>query len=104
MQTLNYFQKKIKLIFCPWKLKKNGPQKLLIIGPNLLFHSPAQPTAHNPELIFQIIKFREQASVLLSVQWGYLGTLTIFQSGGWCRLHPPYMRISSFLERSAVPA
>jgi hypothetical protein len=32
------------------------------------FHSLAQPTANSPELIFHIIKCREQASVLLSVE------------------------------------
>jgi hypothetical protein len=51
------------LVFLPTKSWKNRPQKLLIIGPNLLFHS----TAHSPELIFHIIKCREQASVLFSV-------------------------------------
>ena len=52
--------------FCPQKIEKKHPQKLLIIGPNLLFHSPAQPTAQNWFFIC-IIKCREQASVLLSV-------------------------------------
>ena len=33
----------------------------------LLFHSPAQTTAHSSELIFHIIKSRDQTSVLLSV-------------------------------------
>ena len=32
-----------------------------------LFHSPAQTTAHSPELIFHIMKSRDQTSVLLSV-------------------------------------
>jgi hypothetical protein len=40
---------------------------LLIIGPNLLFHSPAQPTANSPKSIFHIIKMSHQASVVLSV-------------------------------------
>ena len=35
--------------------------------PNPFFHSPAQTTAHSPELIFQIMKSWEQTSVLLSV-------------------------------------
>ena len=34
------------------KTLKNGPQKLLIIDPNPFFHSPAQTTAHSPELVF----------------------------------------------------
>ena len=33
----------------------------------LLFHSPAQTTAHSSELIYHIMKFRDQTSVLLSV-------------------------------------
>ena len=35
----------------------------------LLFHSPAQTTAHSPELIFHIMKSRDQTSVLLSVAY-----------------------------------
>ena len=49
------------------KTLKNGPQKLLIIGPNFFFHSPAQPTAHSPELIFHIINMSQDTSVSLSV-------------------------------------
>ena len=49
------------------KTWKNRPQKLLIIGPNLFFHSPAQLTAHSPELIFQIINMSQDSSVSLSV-------------------------------------
>ena len=52
-----------KFYFFPTKSLKNRPQKLLIISPNLLFHSPA----HSPELIFHIIKCREQAFVLIVV-------------------------------------
>jgi hypothetical protein len=44
----NIFKKKLNW-FLPMKTLKNWPQKLLIIGPNLFFHSPAQPTAHNPQ-------------------------------------------------------
>ena len=52
------------------KTLKNGLQKLLIIGPNLFFHSPAHPTAHSPELIFHIIKNMSQdTSVSLSVDF-----------------------------------
>ena len=47
--------------------KKNGPRKLLIISPNPFFHSQAQSTVNSPELIFHILKCREQASILLSV-------------------------------------
>ena len=55
------------VFFLPTKCWKNHPQKLLIIGPNLLFHSPAQPTANSPKSIFHIIKMYHQTSVLLSV-------------------------------------
>ena len=43
---------------------KNGPQKLLIIGPKLFFHSTAQTS---PELIFHIINMSQDSSVSLSV-------------------------------------
>ena len=43
---------------------------MLIIGPNPFFHSPTQTTAHSPELIFHIMKSRDQTSVLLSVAIG----------------------------------
>ena len=56
-----------RFFFLPTKSWKNLPQKLLIIGPNLLFHSPAQPIANSPKSIFHIIKMSHQASVLLSV-------------------------------------
>ena len=47
----------------------NLVKKLLIIGPNLFFHSPAHPTAHSPKSIFHIIKMSHQASVLnLAIQ------------------------------------
>jgi hypothetical protein len=49
------------------KTLKDGPQKLLIIGPNLFFHSPAQPTAHSPDLIFHIMNMSQDTSVSLSV-------------------------------------
>ena len=37
LQALQYFQKKIKFIFCPWEHRKIKPQKLLIIVPKLFF-------------------------------------------------------------------
>ena len=63
VQTLQYFKKPL-----PTKSWKNHSQKLLIIGSNLLFHSPAQPTANSPKSIFHIIKMSHQASVLLFVK------------------------------------
>ena len=41
--------------------------KTLENGPNLFFHSPPQPTAHSPELIFHIINMSQDLSVSLSV-------------------------------------
>ena len=64
MQTLKCFQFfKIFYFFAHKKLEKL-PQKLLIIGPNLYFHSPTH--SQQPK-IFHIIKISHQASVLLSV-------------------------------------
>ena len=40
-----------------------------------MFHSPAQTTAHSPELIFHIMKSRDQTSVLLSVVRPYLAII-----------------------------
>ena len=37
--------------------KINCPQKLLIIGPNLFFHCPVQPTAHSPGLNFHYYEY-----------------------------------------------
>ena len=48
---------------------KNRPQKLLIIVPTIFFHSPAQPTAHSPKLIFHVINMSQDSSVSLSVVW-----------------------------------
>ena len=41
--------------------------KTLENGPNLFFHSPPQPTAHSPELIFHIINMSQDTSASLSV-------------------------------------
>ena len=53
----------------PIKTLKSGPQKLLIIGPNLLFtvQPSPEPIAHSPELIFHIINMSQDSSVSLSV-------------------------------------
>jgi hypothetical protein len=53
-----FAHKKLKKPFI--KVAHNRPK------PFISQSSPAQPTAHSPELIFHIIKCREQASVLLS--------------------------------------
>ena len=55
-----------KNIFSPENIKKR-PQKLLTIGPKLFFHKYGLDAETSPELIFHIIKCREQVSVLLSV-------------------------------------
>ena len=49
---------------------KNGPQKLLIIGPDP-FISQSSPE-HSPELIFHIMKSLNQTSVLLSMGQSHL--------------------------------
>ena len=51
---------------------KKRPQKLLIIGPKLFFHKKDPAAQTSPELIFHIIKCREQASVLLSVYYSQI--------------------------------
>ena len=57
------------LFFVPVYIVKIStvPKKLLRIGPDPFFHSPAQATVHSPKLIFHVMKFRDQKSVLLSV-------------------------------------
>ena len=59
-----FSKKKDNFLFHPEKVK-NRPQKLLIIGPDH-FISQSSPD-HSPELIFHIMKSRDQTSVLLSV-------------------------------------
>ena len=60
---------------------KNWPQKLLIIGPDP-FISQSSPD-HSPELIFQIMKSRDQTSVLWSMQ----SALLIFRSSYGSDIH-----------------
>ena len=67
VQTLKYFQKNLEFNFLSIKTLKNGPQKLLIIGPDPFISQSAQATPHSPELIFPIMNSRDQTSVLLSV-------------------------------------
>ena len=78
------FKKISTFFFTPEKLK-NRPQKLLIISPTPFFSqsSPAQTTAHSPELSFHIMKFRDQTSVLLSVEYSkqFLMNLVLFCLG-----------------------
>ena len=59
----------LDLFFVPVYIVKIStvPKKLLRIGPDPFFHSPAQATVHSPKLIFHVMKFRDQKSVLLSV-------------------------------------
>ena len=46
---------------------KYRPQKLLIIGPNLFFHSTCLAAETSQELIFNIINMSQDSSVSLSV-------------------------------------
>ena len=45
-----------------------GLKSCSLLAQTLLFHSPAQTTAHSPELIFHIMNSRDQTSILLSVE------------------------------------
>ena len=60
----NVFKENLEIFFYPEKVIK---QALKVAHYTLLFHSPAQTTTHSPELIFHIIKSRDQTFVLLSV-------------------------------------
>ena len=60
------FKKNLKFLFDPEKVKKqahNRPRPFY-------FTVQPRPTAHSPELILHIMKFRDQTSVLLSVLAG----------------------------------
>ena len=61
------FSKRIKKKFWPAKSEKTGLKSYSLSAQTLLSHSPAQTTAHSQELIFHIMKSRDQTSVLLSV-------------------------------------
>ena len=54
----------------PWKIEKNTQKSCSESAQTPFSHSPVQATAHNPKLIFHIMKFRDQTSVLLSVLKG----------------------------------
>ena len=79
------FSKKNLNFFLTPKKGKNGPQKLLIIGPDPFFHRPAQATAHSPKLTFHIMKSRDQTSVLLSVRQSFF--LSCHSPESDCTLH-----------------
>ena len=65
------FTKRIKKNFWPAKSEKTGLKIYSLSAQTLLSHSPAQTTAHSPELIFHIMKVRNQASTLLSVDQSF---------------------------------
>ena len=50
-----------------WNLKKNKPQKLLIIGPKLFFHRTGPAAQTSPELIFHHINISQDSSLFISV-------------------------------------
>ena len=55
-----------------WGPRKSEKAGLKSCSAQTLFsHCPAQTTAHSPELIFQIMKSRDQTSVLLFVSKGF---------------------------------
>ena len=49
------------------KKRKNGPQKLLIIGPDPFIPQSSPGHSPQPKIDFYILKSRDQTSVLLSV-------------------------------------
>ena len=61
------FKKKLKKHFLTRKSEKTGLKSCSESAQTLLLHSPAQTTAHIPELIFYVMKSRDQTSVLLSM-------------------------------------
>ena len=64
------FQKKIKKNFDPEKVKKQASKVAHNRPKPSYFTVQPRPTAHSPELIFHIMKSRDQTSVLLSVVQG----------------------------------
>ena len=60
------FSKKNSNLFFAHENIKNGPQKLLIIGPKLFFHKYGPAAQTSPELIFHIINMSQDSSVSLS--------------------------------------
>ena len=56
------------------KAYKNGPQKLLLIGPKLIFHSIGATAQTSPKLIFHIINMIQESS------FPYLWSEPIFSS------------------------
>ena len=61
------FKKKFKFFFDPEKVKKRASKVAHNRPRPFYFTVQPRPTAHSPELIFHIIKSRDQTSVLLSV-------------------------------------
>jgi hypothetical protein len=59
--------KKTLIYFLTMKKLKNGPQKLLIIGPKHFFHKYGPAAQTSPELIFYIINMSQDSYVSLSV-------------------------------------
>ena len=61
------FSKKINIFFDPEKVKKLASKVAHNRPRPFYFTVQPRPTAHSPELIFHIMKSRDQTSVLLSV-------------------------------------
>ena len=70
---LQCFQKNFKIFFDPEKVKKQALKVAHNRPRPFYFTVQPRPTAHSPELIFHIMKSRDQTSVLLSVE-----QLTVF--------------------------
>ena len=67
VDAIIFSKKKLNLFFAHENLKKNGPQKLLIISPKFFFHSTGPAAQISPELIFHFIHMCQDSSVSLSV-------------------------------------
>ena len=69
------------------KTSENRPQKLLLIGPNLFFLSPAQPTAQSPKLIIHCYKYVPRPICLLICDSMYNLRLSLYSVP--CTWEPP---------------
>ena len=72
MRTPWYFQKKNFNFFDPEIVKKRASKVAHNRPRPFYFTVQPRPTAHSPELIFHIMKSRDQTSVLLSVNYSKL--------------------------------
>ena len=65
--SMQLFSTMFSFFFCPWKIEKTTQKSCSESAQTPFSHCPAQATANSPKLIFHVMKFRDQTSVLLSV-------------------------------------